>query len=141
MLARYAVRSHGSVVNPQVSAWAITVSGASAVDMRRAVPSYRSSPCDSPAWDEQRQLLASIGSFDRHEQVWTVRIGVLNVSSLAVLNRLYEAARRFGTRVEWHAVAAPDSWRAEVFEDGNELARLAAAAADRVRPLGQLPAV
>lgn len=28
MLARYAVTSHGSVVNPQVSARAITVSGA-----------------------------------------------------------------------------------------------------------------
>ncbi|MFD4716017.1 hypothetical protein ACFWN5_41080 [Streptomyces sp. NPDC058430] len=100
----------------------------------------QSAPCDSPAWDEQRQLLASIGSYDRHERVWTVRIGVLDVSSLAVLNRLYEAARRFGTRVEWNAALAPDTWRGEAFEDTGELARLAAAAADRGRPLGQLPA-
>ncbi|MEU9289918.1 hypothetical protein AB0D57_36005 [Streptomyces sp. NPDC048275] len=39
MLARYAVTFHGSVVNPQVSARAIAASGASAVDMCRAVPS------------------------------------------------------------------------------------------------------
>ncbi|MGW6360160.1 hypothetical protein ACWFR5_34595 [Streptomyces sp. NPDC055092] len=100
----------------------------------------QSAPCDSPAWDEQRQLLASIGSYDRREQVWTVRIGVLDVSSLAVLNRLYEAARRFGARVEWNAALAPDNWRGEAFEDTSELARLAAAAADQGRPLGQLPA-
>ncbi|MFF0097176.1 hypothetical protein ACFYSF_45745 [Streptomyces canus] len=41
-LARYAVTSHSSVVNPQVSARAITVSGASAVDMCRLAPSYTS---------------------------------------------------------------------------------------------------
>ncbi|MFF8025173.1 hypothetical protein ACFZDJ_29625 [Streptomyces sp. NPDC007896] len=39
MLARYAATSHGSVVNPQVSARAITVSRAAAVDMCRTVPS------------------------------------------------------------------------------------------------------
>jgi hypothetical protein len=42
MLARYAVTSHGLVQNPQVSAQAITVSGWSAVDSWRDVPSYTS---------------------------------------------------------------------------------------------------
>ncbi|MGW6145416.1 hypothetical protein [Streptomyces sp. NPDC055140] len=58
-----------------------------------------------------------------------------------VLNRLFEAARRFGTRVEWNTALAPGSWREEAFEDTGELARLAPAAADKGRPLGQLPAV
>ncbi|MFJ3339162.1 hypothetical protein [Streptomyces sp. NPDC086766] len=44
MLARNAVTSHGSVVNPQVPAWAITVSGSSTVDMCNAVPSYKPDP-------------------------------------------------------------------------------------------------
>lgn len=37
------------------------------------------------------------------------------------------------------AIAAPDTWKGPCFTDAGELATLAAAQADRSRPLGQLP--
>jgi len=96
-------------------------------------------PADPAAFEEQRQLLRSVAQFDPGSKTWWTRIGVLDVRALHVLQCLYEAARRFGTEVCVQVIAAPDAWAGPCFTDAGELADLAAARADRGRPLGQLP--
>ncbi|MFC7266748.1 hypothetical protein [Streptomyces lutosisoli] len=96
-------------------------------------------PADPAAFEEQRQLLCSVAAFDPASRTWCTYIGALNVRALEVLQRLYEAAKRFGTEVRVQAIAAPDTWRGPCFADAGELANVALAEADRGRLLGQLP--
>ncbi|WP_210582090.1 hypothetical protein [Streptomyces sp. GESEQ-4] len=95
-------------------------------------------PAGLAAFEEQRQLLRSVAQFDQASRTWWARIGALDVRALEVLQRLYEAAQRFGTAVRVEAVAAPDAWNGPCFTDAGELASLAAAQAERGRLLGQL---
>jgi len=96
-------------------------------------------PADPAAFEEQRQLLRSVAQFDSASRTWWTWIGVLDVRALEILQRLYEAARRFGTEVRVQAVAAPDAWHGPCFTDVGELAALTAAQADQGRRLGELP--
>ncbi|MEU3743514.1 hypothetical protein AB0E78_41535 [Streptomyces sp. NPDC032198] len=98
----------------------------------------QSAHASSRAWDQQIRLLGSVGAFDQARQVWVVRIGALDARALETLQTLYTAAGKFGTSVNLAAVVAPEHWQGPVFSDGGELARRAAADADRRRPLGQL---
>ncbi|WP_369244410.1 hypothetical protein [Streptomyces sp. R41] len=96
-------------------------------------------PADPTAFEEQRQLLRSVAAFHRASRTWCTYIGALDVRALKVLQRLYEAAQRFGTAVRVQVIAAPDTWNGPCFTEAGELADLAAAEADRGRQLGQLP--
>ncbi|WP_416956191.1 hypothetical protein [Streptomyces sp. Agncl-13] len=96
-------------------------------------------PADPAAVEEQRQLLRSIAQFDSVSRTWWTCIGVLNVRALEILQRLHEAARRFGTEAHAQAVAAPDAWHGPCFTDVGELAALTAGQADQGRRLGELP--
>ena len=96
-------------------------------------------PADPAAFEQQRQLLRSVAQFDPASRTWRARIGVLDVRALEILQRLYEAARRFGTEIRVEAIAAPDGWPGPCFTDASELAGLVAAEADRGRSLGRLP--
>ncbi|MGW1364948.1 hypothetical protein ACWCQP_47075 [Streptomyces chartreusis] len=89
-------------------------------------------------FEQQRQLLRSVAQFDSGSRTWWAHIGTLNVRTLEILQRLYEAAQRFGTEVSFRVIVAPDGWSEDCFNDAGELAALAQAAADRGRPLGQL---
>lgn len=93
---------------------------------------------DPAAFEQQRQLLRSVAQFDQPTRTWWAHIGVLDVRALQILERLFEAARRFGTEVSVQAVAAPDAWKGPCFSDAGELAALVSARADHGRPLGQL---
>ncbi|WP_164492853.1 hypothetical protein [Streptomyces lydicus] len=57
-----------------------------------------------------------------------------------MLNRLFDAASRYRTRISLKPVVAAAHWAWPVLDDGGELARIAAASADRGRRLGHLPA-
>lgn len=96
-------------------------------------------PAGPAAFEEQRQLLRSVAQFDRTSQTWWARIGTLDVRALEVLQRLYEAAERFGTAVRVDAIAAPEAWSGPCFTDVGELASVVTAQADQGRLLGQLP--
>ncbi|MEU6381674.1 hypothetical protein [Streptomyces sp. NPDC046909] len=95
-------------------------------------------PADPAAFEAQRQLLRSVAQFDPASRTWWTLIGVLDVRALRILERLFEAARRFGTEVRVEAIAAPVAWKGPHFSDAGELAALVSARADRGRPLGQL---
>ena len=88
---------------------------------------------DPAAFEEQRQLLCSVAQFDQPSRTWWARIGVLDVRALEILQRLYEATRRFGTEIRVEAIAAPDAWQGPCFTDTGELASRVAAEADRGR--------
>jgi hypothetical protein len=98
-----------------------------------------SARCDSPAWEEQINLLRSVAAFNSATEVWQARIGSFDAEALSVLQTLYDAARQFGTQVHLEPVVAPAKWQGPVFEDNTELAQIAAASRDQERPLGQLP--
>lgn len=95
-------------------------------------------PAGPAAFEEQRQLLCSVAQFDSAARTRWAYFGVLDVRALNGLQRLYEAAQRFGTGVSVEAVAAPDAWSGPCFTEAGELASLVAAEADRGRLLGQL---
>ncbi|MER5227797.1 hypothetical protein [Streptomyces flaveus] len=115
-----------SIPHPNSARWLLEVTAASA-------------SADPTAFQEQRHLLCSVAGFDPASRTWFVRIGVLDIRALEILQRLYEAAQRFGAEVRVQAIVAPDTWKGPCFTDVGELATLAAAQADRSRPLGQLP--
>lgn len=96
-------------------------------------------PADPAAFEEQRQLLCAIAQFDSVSRMWWAYIGALDVRALHVLQRMYEAARRFGTEVRVEVIAAPDAWKGPCFSDAGELADLAMARTDHGRLLGHFP--
>ncbi|WP_405512069.1 hypothetical protein [Streptomyces canus] len=114
-----------STPNPKPVRWLLEVTAAAA----SAAPA---------SFDQQRQLLQSVAQFDAPSRTWWAYIGALDVRALRILERLFEAARRFGTEVRVQAIAAPDGWTGPSFSDAGELADLVTARADRGRPLGQL---
>ncbi|TLS45691.1 hypothetical protein FE633_13055 [Streptomyces montanus] len=115
-----------SIPYPNSARWLLEVTAAAA-------------PADPAAFEEQRQLLRSVAAFHRASRTWCAYIGALDVRALTVLQRLYEAAQRFGTEVRIRAIAAPDAWNGPCFPEAGELAVLVAAEADRGRQLGELP--
>jgi sirohydrochlorin ferrochelatase len=119
------VRTMTSTPNPNPVRWLLEVTAAAA----SAAPA---------SFEQQRQLLRSVTQFDQPSRTWWAYIGTLDVRALRILERLFEAARRFGTEVRVRAIAAPDGWAGPSFSDASELADLVAAQADRIRPLGQL---
>ena len=120
------VRIMTSTPDPNPVRWLLEVTAAAA-------------PADLAAFEAQRQLLRSAAQYDQVSRTWWAYLGVLDVRALDVLQRLYEAARRFGTEVTVRAIVAPDAWKGPCFTVAGELAALASAQADRGRSLGQLP--
>ncbi|MFE5038660.1 hypothetical protein [Streptomyces sp. NPDC056683] len=59
----------------------------------------QSAHADDTRWDQQRAALRSVASYDGDTQIWTTWIGALNPPSVAKLQTLFDAARRYGTDV------------------------------------------
>jgi hypothetical protein len=95
-------------------------------------------PANAVQWQEQLQLLRSLVTYDPSSQTWRTSLGTLDAHALDTLQRLYETAHRFGTRVHLEPTFVPASWQGPPFTDA-ELADVAASRRDAGRPLGQLP--
>ncbi|MGY5060691.1 hypothetical protein ACWDFR_42625 [Streptomyces sp. 900105755] len=85
--------------------------------------------------------MRSVASYDGDTQIWTTWIGALDLPSVAKLQTLFEAARRYGTDVRLEHAPAPAWWTAPVFTADAEVTALLATQADEGRRLGELPVV
>jgi hypothetical protein len=85
--------------------------------------------------------LRSVASYDGDTQIWTTWIGTRNRPSVATLQTLFAAARRYGTDVRLEHAPAPAWWTGPVFTADAEVTVLLVTKADEGRRLGELPVV
>ncbi|MFF4234200.1 hypothetical protein [Streptomyces sp. NPDC001820] len=103
--------------------------------LRITIAAAHAGPTD---WEEQLRQLRAVSGYNPKTQTWSVLLGAVDVPELDTLQRLYEAAYTYRTRVHLEPVLVPASWRGSHFT-GPETAAALSAQADADRPLGQLP--
>ncbi|MEV6119464.1 hypothetical protein AB0M23_02875 [Streptomyces sp. NPDC052077] len=98
-----------------------------------------SARADDTRWNEQRAALRTVSSYDSVTQTWSTQIGALDLTTLAKLQTLLDAARTFGTDIRLEPAPVPTWWTGSSFTSDADVAALLATKADEGRPLGQLP--
>lgn len=96
-------------------------------------------PAAPGTWEEKLQVLRSLADYNPGTRTWGLCLGTPDEQALDALQRRYEAAHTYGTKVPIAPVVPAESWAGPAF-DSADLAAVAAAHADAGRPLGQLPA-
>lgn len=90
-------------------------------------------------FQQQVQLLRTAAGYDTKTRTWRAYIGQLDARALDILQRLYDAASRFGTEVQIEVAEVHAAWQGASFTDAGSLAALLPSRPEQVRALGQLP--
>lgn len=94
---------------------------------------------DDTRWNQQCAVLRSVSSYDSATQTWSTRIGILDLTTVAKLQTLFDAAKTFGTDIRLEPTLVPTGWTGPSFASDTAVAGLFTAQTDEGRPLGQLP--
>ncbi|WP_158694519.1 hypothetical protein [Streptomyces canus] len=94
---------------------------------------------DDTRWNQQCAVLRSVSSYDSVTQTWSTRIGVLDLTTVAKLQTLFDAAQTFGSEIRLEPAPVPTGWTGPSFASDTAVADLLTAKADEGRPLGHLP--